>query len=109
PLRRGMNLSCGCLGKTWLNFKYEKLPNFCFFCGCIRHVEKECEACWKPGRGPDRFGHSVQVCIILIFQKTPRQRLKVHTFILVPKQKAKDLRLIFKRTKKQIFKCAQKQ
>ncbi|GAV61918.1 DUF4283 domain-containing protein/zf-CCHC_4 domain-containing protein [Cephalotus follicularis] len=42
PLRRGMNLACGCLGKVWVYFKYEKLPNFCFVCGCLGHVERDC-------------------------------------------------------------------
>ncbi|GAV71905.1 zf-CCHC_4 domain-containing protein, partial [Cephalotus follicularis] len=42
PLRRGMHLSCGCLGRVWVNFKYEKLPNFCFICGCLGHVERDC-------------------------------------------------------------------
>lgn len=26
----------------WVNFKYERLPNFCFFCGIIGHAEKSC-------------------------------------------------------------------
>lgn len=28
--------------EAWVNFKYEKLPNFCFFCGVIGHAEKFC-------------------------------------------------------------------
>lgn len=27
----------------WMNFKHERLPNFCFICGILRHSEKFCE------------------------------------------------------------------
>lgn len=35
-------LKAGVIG-SWLNFKYEKLPTFCFFCGVIGHSDKFCE------------------------------------------------------------------
>jgi hypothetical protein len=28
---------------TWVAFKYEKLPKFCFSCGLIKHVRMGCE------------------------------------------------------------------
>lgn len=28
---------------SWANFKYEKLPSFCFFCGILGHTDKFCE------------------------------------------------------------------
>lgn len=28
----------------WFQFKYERLPSFCFFCGSIGHTKKFCEA-----------------------------------------------------------------
>ncbi|GAV59984.1 zf-CCHC_4 domain-containing protein, partial [Cephalotus follicularis] len=31
------------LGRVWLTFKYEKLPNFFYACGYLGHVEKGCE------------------------------------------------------------------
>jgi hypothetical protein len=41
PLERGRALNLG--GKTsWVNFKYEKLPLFCFSCGCIVHGNQGC-------------------------------------------------------------------
>jgi hypothetical protein len=41
PLERGRALNFG--GKShWINFKYEKLPLFCFQCGCIVHERKFC-------------------------------------------------------------------
>lgn len=41
PLEWGRTLQRG--GRPiWVNFKYEKLPMFCFYCGCILHGNKEC-------------------------------------------------------------------
>jgi hypothetical protein len=43
PLERGRALVLG--GKShWVHFKYEKLPLFCFLCGCIVHGQKGCPA-----------------------------------------------------------------
>ncbi|CAH9087432.1 unnamed protein product [Cuscuta europaea] len=40
-LKRGTNLKKD--GKSyWVDFKYEKLPNFCFICGQIGHSDKFC-------------------------------------------------------------------
>ena len=42
-LRRGINLKMGSSGKyLWLDVKYEALPDFCFFCGCLGHTWKRC-------------------------------------------------------------------
>jgi hypothetical protein len=41
PLDRGRALNLG--GKTsWVEFRYEKLPLFCFRCGCIVHGPRGC-------------------------------------------------------------------
>jgi hypothetical protein len=41
PLERGRFLDVG--GKSfWVIFKYEKLPLFCFRCGCVIHGRKGC-------------------------------------------------------------------
>jgi hypothetical protein len=43
PLDRGRALNFA--GKSsWIEFKYEKLPLFCFRCGCIVHGSKGCSA-----------------------------------------------------------------
>lgn len=28
---------------SWVNFKYDRLPSFCFFCGIIGHSDKFCK------------------------------------------------------------------
>jgi hypothetical protein len=41
PLDRGRALVVN--GKSlWVSFKYEKLPQFCYHCGRIYHVDKPC-------------------------------------------------------------------
>ncbi|KAL3504449.1 hypothetical protein ACH5RR_034290 [Cinchona calisaya] len=39
PLMRGLVIEMGGVSK-WVEFKYEKCPNFCFKCGIIGHNEK---------------------------------------------------------------------
>ena len=40
PLRRGGNIVNTEGENFWVSFKYERLPNFCFQCGLLRHDEK---------------------------------------------------------------------
>ncbi|CAH9143378.1 unnamed protein product [Cuscuta epithymum] len=41
PLKKGSTLTKGGEGH-WVDFKYEKLPSFCFICGIMGHSEKFC-------------------------------------------------------------------
>lgn len=41
-LRRGLMLTLGGK-KIWAEIKYERLPNFCYSCGRLGHVELECD------------------------------------------------------------------
>nr|XP_023897161.1 uncharacterized protein LOC112009046 [Quercus suber] len=43
PLCRGrlINLEDG--KEHWVSFKYERLPNLCYWCGCLTHDDKDCE------------------------------------------------------------------
>lgn len=43
PLRRGVKISTGRTTSKWVGVKYERLEDFCFFCGKLDHVEKECQ------------------------------------------------------------------
>uniref|UniRef100_A0A803LVT3 Zinc knuckle CX2CX4HX4C domain-containing protein n=1 Tax=Chenopodium quinoa TaxID=63459 RepID=A0A803LVT3_CHEQI len=42
PLRRGMSIAVS-NGSKWIKFKYEKLMDFCFACGLLRHSYQHCE------------------------------------------------------------------
>lgn len=42
PLRRGFIIKLGGGLKVWCPVQYEKLPDFCFRCGVIGHLKREC-------------------------------------------------------------------
>lgn len=46
----------------WINFKYERLPSFCFYCGIIGHSEKFCEALFdsKDEQGSRKYSGSLR-------------------------------------------------
>uniref|UniRef100_A0A2N9HCL8 Reverse transcriptase domain-containing protein n=1 Tax=Fagus sylvatica TaxID=28930 RepID=A0A2N9HCL8_FAGSY len=50
PLCRGRKVGLGGTGECWVSFKYERLTNFCYWCGRITHGEKDCEI-WLRSRG----------------------------------------------------------
>ena len=29
--------------QSWVVFRYERLPNLCYWCGCLDHADKDCE------------------------------------------------------------------
>ncbi|XP_030936712.1 uncharacterized protein LOC115961968 [Quercus lobata] len=43
PLCRGRRITLDAEEEIWVSFKYEKLPNFCNWCGMISHDGKDCE------------------------------------------------------------------
>lgn len=50
PLCRGRVIQLEEGGKIWVNFKYERLPNFCYWCGCFDHGDKDCDL-WIQSKG----------------------------------------------------------
>ena len=42
PLSRGRIVRLGDSDSRWVEFKYERLPIFCYLCGKVDHDEKEC-------------------------------------------------------------------
>ena len=43
PLCRGRMIKMEDGKKSWIAFRYERLPNFCYLCGCLDHSEKDCD------------------------------------------------------------------
>ena len=43
PLCRGRLISLENGKLTWVSFKYERLPNMCYWCGQLTHDDKDCE------------------------------------------------------------------
>ena len=44
PIRRGGYIVGSDGGKSWISFKYERLPIFCHYCGILGHDLKHCVA-----------------------------------------------------------------
>ena len=42
PLCRGRLLSIEDEEELWVSFKYERLPNICYWCGCLDHSDRDC-------------------------------------------------------------------
>ena len=40
---RGRVLSLEDGSDVWVKFKYERLPNICYWCGCLNHSDRDCE------------------------------------------------------------------
>ena len=36
--------------QSWVSFKYERLPNICYWCGCLNHVDRYCDL-WIESEG----------------------------------------------------------
>ena len=43
PLCRGRVLALEDGEDCWVSFKYERLPNICYWCGCLDHSDRDCE------------------------------------------------------------------
>lgn len=50
PLCRGRFITLEDGKEHWVPFKYERLPNLCYWCGCLTHVDKDCAA-WFESEG----------------------------------------------------------
>ena len=50
PLCRGRVIKLEDGEKIWVSFKYERLPNFCYWCGCFDHGDKDCDI-WIQSKG----------------------------------------------------------
>lgn len=43
PLRRGTNISTGANKSKWVDVRYERIGDMCFFCGRLGHMERDCQ------------------------------------------------------------------
>uniref|UniRef100_A0A803N419 CCHC-type domain-containing protein n=1 Tax=Chenopodium quinoa TaxID=63459 RepID=A0A803N419_CHEQI len=43
PLRRGFRLATGPTSSKWVGIKYERLADYCFYCGRLDHTERDCQ------------------------------------------------------------------
>ena len=50
PLSRGRMVSFGQSTEKWVFFKYERLPNLCYWCDCLNHDDRDCEV-WLDSEG----------------------------------------------------------
>ena len=50
PLSRGRMVSVGQGKEKWVSFKYERLSNICYRCGCLNHDNRDCEV-WFDSEG----------------------------------------------------------
>ena len=50
PLCRGRLITMENGTKHWIRFKYERLPNLCFWCGWLTHSDKNCDL-WIESKG----------------------------------------------------------
>jgi len=50
PLCRGRLISLENGKQIWIRFKYKRLPNLCYWCGCLTHDNKDCEI-WIDSEG----------------------------------------------------------
>lgn len=50
PLCRGQIISLENDKNIWITFKYEHLPNVCYWCGCLKHDDKDCDL-WLESEG----------------------------------------------------------
>lgn len=51
PLKRRMKIKREGGAWSWINFKYERLGNFCFVCGIVGHTERDCNIVYE---NPDK-------------------------------------------------------
>lgn len=50
PLCRGRVVSLENRKKSWITFKYERLPNICYWCGRLDHSDWDCDI-WLESEG----------------------------------------------------------
>ncbi|KAK6126675.1 hypothetical protein DH2020_039583 [Rehmannia glutinosa] len=42
PLKRGIKIKTDDGNSMWIPIMYERLPSFCYICGCVGHIKRDC-------------------------------------------------------------------
>ena len=50
PLSQGRKITLDDGSMGWVSFKYERLLNICYWCGCLTHGDKDCDL-WIDSEG----------------------------------------------------------
>ncbi|XP_019171169.1 PREDICTED: uncharacterized protein LOC109166721 [Ipomoea nil] len=61
PLRRRMRFMKRDKSTCWVGFKYERLHNFCFFCGKLGHLYKFCLQAQESTLGVEDYSYSAEM------------------------------------------------
>ena len=67
PLSRGKKVEFNNGEKSWVSFKYERLPNLCYWCGCLTHQDRDC-LLWQNRKGsmPAKNNNLVHGCELVL-------------------------------------------
>lgn len=95
PLCRGRLITVDSEGRIWVSFKYERLPNVCFWCGRLNHSDKKYEL-WIESKGTLTLEHqlfnstleatpytSTRKDVIFVPSYYERKKPKVHALVQV--------------------------
>ncbi|XP_021757945.1 uncharacterized protein LOC110722981 [Chenopodium quinoa] len=84
PLRWGLLVAVGSATTKWIDVKYERLSDFCFYCGILDHTDRECDKKEMDGEEMND----------VVYQYGPWLRaspLKLSKFSLAAREKEKKL------------------
>uniref|UniRef100_A0A803KPE0 Zinc knuckle CX2CX4HX4C domain-containing protein n=1 Tax=Chenopodium quinoa TaxID=63459 RepID=A0A803KPE0_CHEQI len=73
PFRSGLFLASGQNQSRWIDLKYERLADFCFFCGRLDHTEKECQYKEQAKEGDTKMAYQYGPWL----RASPRKRIRV--------------------------------
>ena len=65
--RRVVTLEIGT--KSWVSFRYERLPNLCYWCTCLDHDDKDCKV-WLKNDGNSNLRkkkYDLSICVKLVY------------------------------------------
>ena len=85
PLCRGRLVKFEDGIKGWVAFRYERLPNFCYWCGCLDHGEKDCDVGIQQRQASNKQEYQFGACLRAISDRAPHK-----TMVIVPGNQPKS-------------------